>query len=105
MLQVVNIISTYKLLRVVSTSPCLKHFVFVLTTPSIDFDCLSYSKLILHHTFRIMNRYTRNELIVEQMLAQITKLKKFLSHWIVILKPGFIIGNLVSGVINIDNFI
>ena len=104
-LRAANVISTYQLLKLSGTSPCLKRFVFVSTAPSLDFDCSSDAESALRNVLGAANGYLRSKLVAERMLWQTTLLEHFPYHRVVILKPGFIIGNAVSGIANVDDFL
>lgn len=105
MLRAANIISTYQLLGLASSSPSLKQFVYISTAPWVDVDHSDFDKSALPLTLKVTNGYVWTKLAAERMLFQATMSQQRASHRTLIVKAGFIIGNAASGIANVDDFL
>ncbi|KUM57266.1 hypothetical protein ACN42_g9924 [Penicillium freii] len=105
MLRAVNMISTYQLLALASSSPSLKQFVYISTAPWVDVDHSDFDTSVLPLTLKVSNGYVWTKLAAERMLFQAAMSEQRASYHTLILKAGFIIGNAESGIANVDDFL
>ncbi len=104
-LRAANVLSTNQLLHLAAQSPSLKTFIHVSTAPSLNFDKSDAGDEALRHALGSLNGYVRSKLVAEQVVLRAAALAGFPSHRIVLLKPGYIIGNAESGVANVDDYV
>lgn len=78
---------------------------FVSTAPFLQLGNLRAGDVALREVIQTGNGYARSKMIAEQLLLRMKAMPNYPGHRLSILKPGYIIGNTVSGVANVDDFI
>ncbi|KAK3613061.1 hypothetical protein LTR22_028322, partial [Elasticomyces elasticus] len=104
-LRTVNVKSAWQLLECVSSNPVVQKYIFISTAPHQDLDRVGveesrWSGMLCDH-----NGYMQSKLIAESVLVQSAQIQQDLQKRVTIVKPGFIIGSVNSGLANMDDFL
>jgi thioester reductase-like protein len=104
-LRAVNVMSTYQLFSLFSTNSYLKTFVYVSTAPWQDTSDLDTANLSSLQILESASGYACSKLAAEYILSQCAQVRKCTSRPVLVVKPGFIIGNPTTGIANTDDFV